>query len=241
MRYQSTSAVLAQPIAAWFVPDTTQRHALGFKVDAYDPFWGYGEFVYGKAAAALNFGNVVVPQAALFSSFDKVPNTANLGQGVLIACNEFAISTFGWFQKAGIAVVKSTATVAAAAAVGLTGAGTIGANTAGKQVLGYTQLASQTGTKAITNVQTQNGSAALVCPAGYDGFFLGAALSGTGIPAATVVAKLDPDGKTVYTGSAIGTVGDKNSTATGAVTVTATFTGFSIAEIESPFIQGAIT
>jgi hypothetical protein len=71
--------------------------------------------------------------------------------------------------------------------------------------------------------------------------FLGAALSGTGIPASTVVAGLDPDGKTVYMGSAIGTVGDKTATASGSVTVTATFTGYSIAHIESPFSQGAIT
>jgi hypothetical protein len=65
--------------------------------------------------------------------------------------NEFAINTYGWFQKAGVVPVKSTATVAAAAAVGLTGAGTIGANTAGKQILGYIQLASQTGTKTFAN------------------------------------------------------------------------------------------
>lgn len=241
MRYAPSSGeVLFQPIAQWFVPDTTQRQLLGLKVDAADPYWGYGEFVYGKAAAALNFGNLVVAQPT-FGTFDKTPNTANLGQAQLIAFSEMAINTYGWFWKAGIVVAKSTATVAAAAAVGLTGAGTIGANTAGKQILGYTQLVSQLGTKAITNVQTYNGSAKLVCPGGYDGFFLGAALSGTGIPASTVVARLDPDGKTVYTGSAIGTVGDKNSTASGSVTVTATFTGYSIAHVDSPISQGAIT
>jgi hypothetical protein len=181
-------------------------------------------------------------QAALFGSFDKTPNTANLGQAQFVACNEFAINTYGWFQKAGVTMagVKSTATVAAAVAVGLTGAGTIGANTAGKQILGYMQLASQTGTKTFANTQTLNGSAVLRMPGGYGGAFLGAALSGTGIPASTVVAKLDPDGITVYMGSAVGTV-DKTATATGAVTVTATFTGFSIAHIESPFSQGAIT
>jgi hypothetical protein len=154
--------------------------------------------------------------------------------------NEFASGAFGWFQKSGLSVVKSTATVAAAAAVGLTGAGTIGANTAGKQILGYMQVQSQTATKAISNVQTLNGSSVLVWPGGYDGWFLGAALSGTGIPASTVVAKLDPDGKTVYMGSAVGTV-DKTATASGAVTVTATFTGYSVGHIEAPFAQGAIT
>lgn len=235
-----TPIAIAQTPSAWFVPDTTQRHPLGQKVDFVDPYWGEASFVYGKAAAALNFGNLVTAVAAL-GSMDKTPNTANLGQPCLVAVNEMAISTYGWFQKSGVCVVKSSATVAALAAVGLTSAGVIGANTAGKQILGYTQQISQTGTKALTNVLTTNGSSVLKCPGGYDGWFLGAALSGTGIPASTVVAKLDPDGITVYTGSAIGTVGDKNSTATGSVTVTATYTGYSVAHIESPMSQGAIT
>lgn len=229
-----------QPFNDWFTPDTTQRHQLSMKIDGIDPFWGYGEFVYGKAAEALNKGELVVQQTTL-GTWAKVPNTAMLGQPVLVAMNTMAINTFGWFMKAGLAVVSSTATVAAAAAVGLTAAGRIGANTAGKQILAYIQLKSQTATQAFTNVLTKNGSAALLTSGGYDGAFLGMALSGTGIPASTLVARLDPDGKTIYTGSAIGTVGDKNSTATGSITLTGTYTGFSLGHVESPFAQGAIT
>lgn len=230
----------AQPISGWFEPDTTQRFPLGMKLDAVDPFWGYGSFVYGKSAAALNYANVVVMQAALFGSFDKVPNTANLGQPVLLTMNEMAISEFGWFQKAGVGVAKFNATVAAAASVGITAAGILGAFAAGKQIVGYSQLKSATATLTPT-ANTQTGSAAIKIPAGYDGLFLGAALSGAGIPASTVVARLDPDGITIYTGSAIGTVGDKNATATGQITLTATFTGYSVGHIESPFAQGQIT
>lgn len=236
------------PLAVWqtpsqyFVPDTTQRHPLGLKMDFVDPYWGYAEFVYGKAAAALNFGNVVTPQAAsLGTTYDKVTNAANLGTPVLVASNEFAINTYGWFQKVGVCAVKSSATVAALASVGLTAAGVIGAFAAGKQIVNYQQLFSQTGAKALTNTQTFNGYGYLFCPNGYDGWTLGMALSGTGIPASTVVAALGSDGKTVYTGSAIGTLGDKNSTASGAVTVTATYTGYSIGQIDSPFAQGQIT
>lgn len=228
-----------QPINDWFTPDTTQRLPLNMKLDAVDPFWGYGEFVYGKANAALAKGNLVV-QVTTLGSYDQVPNTANLGQPVLVAMSKMAISTFGWFQKAGLAVYATTATVAANAALGLTGAGTVGANTAGKQLLGVTNLQSATGTKAITNVATLNGSSVLVTPAGYDGWYTGMALSGAGVPAATVVAQLMPDGKTVLMGSAIGTI-DKVATATANVTVTGTNTGFGIGHIESPLIQGAIT
>ena len=85
-----------------------------------------------------------------------------------------------------------------------------------------------------------NGSSVLVCQSGYDGMFLGMALSGPGIPVSTVVAKLDPDGKTVYMGSAIGTI-DKLATATATVTVTGTYTGYGSGIIERPFAQGAIT
>lgn len=228
------------PINGWFEPDTTQRFPLGMMLDAVDPFWGYGSFVYGKAAAALNYANLVTAQAATFGTFDKTPNTANLGQPCLFTMNEMAINEFGWFQRSGTVVAKSTATVAAAAAVGLTGAGTIGANTAGKQILGYIQLKSQTATLTPTAF-TKNGSAELFLPAGYDGVFLGAALSGTGIPASTVVARLDPDGMRIYTGSAIGTVGDKNATATGSITLTVTFTGYSIGYVDAAHTQGAIT
>lgn len=246
MRYAPITGAVKQAIAQWNVPSTTQQEKLGRIVQAEDPYWGYGEFIYGKAAAALNVGNLCVMQAASVGAtgaiaFDKTPNTANLGQAQFVAITEMASGSFGWFMKSGMTPVKSTATVAAAAAVGLTGAGTIGANTAGKQILGYTQLASQTATFAKSNVQTLSGSGTIVCPQGYDGWALGFAITGTGIPASTVVAGLDPDGKTVYTGSAVGVTGDKNATATGAVTVTATYTGYSIANINAPISQGAIT
>jgi hypothetical protein len=55
-----------------------------------------------------------------------------------------------------------------------------------------------------------------------------------------VVAKLDPDGRTIYTGSAIGTLGDKNSTASGSITLTGTFTGFGEAMVMYPFAQGQV-
>lgn len=228
-----------QPVNDWFEPDTTQRFPLNMLLDAIDPYWGYGEFVYGKAAAALDKGNICY-QTATLGSYDKTPNTANLGQSIVVAMNSMAIAEFGWFMKSGLAVVKTTATVAALAAVGISGAGTVGANAAGKQILGATNLKAATATVALTNVQTTNGSSVLKT-SGYDGWFVGMALSGTGIPASTVVAKLDPDGRTVYTGSAIGTVGDKNSTATGAVTVTGTYTGYGLLSIDAAFGQGAIT
>jgi hypothetical protein len=87
---------------------------------------------------------------------------------------------------------------------------------------------------------TLNNSSVLLTQKGYDGFFLGAALSGTGIPGSTIVAALDADGRRIYMGSAIGTI-DKVATANGSVTVTGTYTGFGSGIINRPFAQGAIT
>ena len=52
---------------------------------------------------------------------------------------------------------------------------------------------------------------------------------------------LDPDGKRIYMGTAVGTATGKTSTATGSITLTGTFTGFGGGMINYPFAQGAIT
>lgn len=232
------ATVNGQPFNDWFVPDATQRFPLLMKLEGVDPYWGYGEFLYGKAAATIAKGNICY-QTATLGSFNLTPDTGSLGQSIYVAMNSMVTADYGWFLKSGLAVVKTTATVTALAAVGISGAGTVGATGATKQILGVTNLKSATATVAITNVGTINGSGVLTTK-GYDGWFLGMALSGTGIPASTVVAKLDPDGRTVYTGSAIGTVGDKNSTATGNVTVTGTYTGYGLLDCNAPHGIGAV-
>jgi hypothetical protein len=135
-----------------------------------------------------------------------------------------ASGTYGWVQIAGRVVYKTNATVAADTAVGRR-------RCRHRRHARQRQAAAQRpqprggDRHATVTAVTTNGTGVLTT-GGYDGFFLGMALSGTGIPASTVVAKLDPDGRTIYTGSAIGTLGDKNSTASGSITLTGTFTGF---------------
>ena len=234
--FQPLNFVGAAPFNDWFAPDTVQRHALGLELAAVDPYWGQGAFVYVKSADAILKGSVVVIDEAFNAVL--VPNTANQGFPVAVAMAPMASGTFGWVQIRGRAVYKTNATVAADAAIGITAAGILGTNAAGKQILGCRNRVSATGTKAITG--TLNTNSSVIQTAGYDGFFLGMALSGTGIPVSTVVAKLDSDGKTVYMGSAIGTI-DKLATASGTVTVTGTYTGYGSGIIETPFAQGAIT
>jgi len=227
-----------QPFNDWFTPDTTQRQVLGTVVPAADPYWGWGEFLYVKSNDAILKGSLVMWDEAYLGVL--LPNTANQGFPFGVAMAPMASGVYGWLQISGRCVYKTNATVAADAAIGIAAAGIAGTNAAGKQLLNTRNRVSATGT-VTASMLTTNGTNVLLAQKGYDGFFLGAALSGTGIPASTVVAGLDPDGKRIYTGSAIGTFGDKNSTATGQVTITGTYTGYGSGNISRPFAQGAIT
>lgn len=228
----------ANPFNDWFAPDSTQRHALGLQVTAVDPFWGAGKFMYIKSNDAILKGSAVawdeVYQGVL------LPSAVTQGFPFGIAMAPMASGTYGWIQLEGRAVIKTNATVAADGVLAIAAAGIIGATATGKQLLGIRNRIAATGTKTFT-ATTTNGTGVLVVPSGYDGAFLGMALSGTGIPASTVVAGLDPDGRRIYTGSAIGTLGDKNSTATGTITLTGTYTGYGSAMINNPSCMQIVT
>lgn len=224
----------------WFTPDTTQRHPLGLVVKAHDPFWGHGEFQYIKSNDAILKGSLV--QVGTLGTFlgTLLPSTASLGAPFAVAPAPIPSASYGWVQIFGACVYKTSATVAADAGVGIGTAGMVGAYSTLKGFVGVRNTVSATGTKTFTLVQTTNGTGTLFCPNGYDGAFIGGALSGTGIPASTLVAALDPDGRRIYTGSAIGTLGDKNSTATGSITLTQTYTGYGQGFITYPSTMNAV-
>jgi predicted RecA/RadA family phage recombinase len=225
-----------QPFNDWFTPDTVQRQPLGMTVTAVDPYWGTGKFVYIKSADAIIKGSLVMWTEAYAGAL--LPSTTGQGFSFGVAMNSIPSGSYGWVQTEGFAVYKTNATVAADAGVAVAAAGIAGTLVAGKQLLNTRNRIAATGTKTVT-AATVLGSSRLVT-ADYAGFFLGMALSGTGIPASTVVAALDPDGRTIYTGSAIGTVGDKNATASGSITLTGTYTGYGAAIINNPIAQGQI-
>lgn len=216
----------------WFTPDTTQRHQLGLVIDAVDPYWGYGTFQYIKSNDAILKGSIVIVGTMPTFLGTLMPSTVNLAQPVGVAMAPIPSGSYGWIQLVGCTVYKTNATVAADVALSIAAAGILGTLVTGKGLLGVHNLKSATATTTVT-AGTTNGTGILTT-GGYDGFFIGMALSGTGIPASTVVAKLDPDGRTIYTGSAIGTLGDKNSTATGSITLTGTYTGYGAGYISWP-------
>lgn len=227
-----------QPFNDWFSPDTTQRQALGMEVTAVDPYWGTGVFVYLKSNDAILKGSVVAWDETFQAAL--LPSAVTQGFPFAVAMAPAASGTFFWAQHTGRAVYKTNATVAADGVLAVAAAGILGATATGKQVLGIRNRVSATGTTTVSTLTT-SGTNVLLCQKGYDGFFLGMALSGTGIPASTVVAGLDPDGKRIYTGSAIGTFGDKNSTATGQVTLTGTYTGYGSGILNRPSCMQIVT
>lgn len=225
----------ATPFNDWFLPDSAQRHPLGYEVDAVDPWWGYGKFRYVRSNATILKGSLVVVGVAPTFLATLAPSTANLGQPVYVAMAPMASGTFGWVISRGAAVYAMGATAAADAAVGIhTAAGSLtGTIVAGKGIIGIHHHKASAATLTWT-ANTSAGTNRVVVPNGYDGVFLGMALSGTVIPASTVAAKLDPDGLTIYTGSAIGTLTDKLSTATGTITLTGTYTGYGMGYLSDP-------
>jgi hypothetical protein len=225
------------PFNDFFVPTTEQTQTLGMVIPAVDPFWGFGEFMYVQSVAAILKGSIVETNGVGVATL--IPNTANTGRSFGVAMNDMASGTFGWIQIAGQAVYKTNATVAADAAIGIAAAGIAGTNTAGKQMLGVRNLKAATATVTVT--ATTKSTSYVLKTNGYEGFFLGMALSGTGIPASTVVAKLYEDGNTIFMGSAVGVVGDRLATASGSITLTGTHTGYGVGFIQRPFVQGAIT
>lgn len=234
--FASIDYAASQPFNDWFAPDTTQRHRLGLSVSAVDNFWGEGVFLYVKSNDVILKGSLVMWDETYQGTL--LPSTAGQGFSYGVAMYPMAAGTYGWLQIAGRVVYKTNATVTADTAVAVAAAGIAGTLANGKQLLNTRNRIAATGTVTVT-ATTTNGNGVLQT-SGYDGFFIGMALSGTGIPASTVVAKLDPDGRTIYTGSAINTLGDKNSTASGSITLTGTYTGFGSAIVNYPFAQGQV-
>jgi hypothetical protein len=230
-----------QQIAFYGLPDNVARMQSGMLLAAVDNWWGAGEFIYCRANGTINMGALVV----LTPVFDintyrynatEVPNTANLGRTVGVACTSAAAGQFFWVQVGGLCPVRSTASVAADTTFGITGAGQIGANSAGKQILNARIMAPATTTVVKANCTANAASNQLLVP-NSDGWFIGAFLSGTGIAVATVVTDINPSGRVVTLSA--------NTTAAVNGSVTATYNNgtvfFNVAHLNRPFAQGAIT
>lgn len=139
MAYTITSTVIgAQPIAN---TDTTKNHPLGFVVQAYDPTYGAGTFIYLLGVASTVVGSVVTYDGASSGTptyqTALAPATANLAQPLAVSMSANVASQYGWYQVVGSAVVATNGTLAAGPGpIYLAGSGQVTSTAAaGKQVL----------------------------------------------------------------------------------------------------------
>lgn len=122
MAYVPTTPLLG--IQAIADTSTTANHPLGTIVTAYDPTYGAGEFIYLEGVANTVVGLVVSYNTTSFQTALSA-NTANLTTPIAVAMSANVADQYGWYQIAGVAVVKKTA-VAVAPAVALYQSGTTG-------------------------------------------------------------------------------------------------------------------
>lgn len=223
--------------------DTTARQMPGFILNAADPYWGSGEFIYGRANGTIAAFNLAVCTPSFDSTnkrwqydFTAAPNTANLGRDLYVAMSAMSSGEFGWFQMSGITPVSCTASVAADTAWGIAAAGQGGAIANGKQILNSRVAVAATATVAKANATADSGSYFLNV-SDSDGWFEGIYLSGTGIAAGAYVTAIAPGGR-VVTMSAV-------TTAAVAGTVTGTYNNatiyYNVVHLNRPFAQGQIT
>lgn len=245
MSFQAVNPQIGYPIPQFsgLVVDTTPRLPPGTIQAFTDNWWGFGEFMYARAAGTIRAFGLCVTTPVFDSTLNsyrydvtEAPNTANLARSVMVAVKAMASGDYGWFQISGLTPINGSASIAADTSFGITAAGQVGAVAAGKQILNARNMIAGAATVAKTNCITQGISTVLQVP-NSDGWFVGAFLSGTGVGAAAVVSSISPDGRTVTMSVA--------STAAISGTVTATYNNatifYNVAHINRPFAQGAIT
>lgn len=230
----------SSPIQPGFMASAVSTDG-GIDTTSNTPNWGAAEILYvvNTSSSTFNPGRLVHIDSN-FALLD-MPNTANTGRPVYVTLTRFTAGNTtrqgGWVLRAGMCPV-SYSVAATAGAVYFAAAGQATPTlTAGKQILNATCLIAASGSFTRT-VTTQNGSPR-VRLARVNGLYLGQAISGTGIPASSVISSIDQSGTELVIGSAVGT--PVNATATGTVTATFTHTGFGICQIDRPFVQGNIT
>jgi hypothetical protein len=220
--------------------DTVQNFPFGFKVRAFDPIHGYGEFIYLQGVASTVAGSASPTIRHWVTTLDAA--TANDGSPIAFAVAPCVAGLFGWYQVSGTAVAATTHSgwqVMRSAKR----PGRLALPLAGTQILGGAKILVANGTTFTKVGTTRNGSTEVFF-SNLDGVYVGCPISGTGIPGGTTVAagyNNSPNSRNSSAGSAAGLIMSAAATADGTVTVTFTRTNFSLISGADYFGQGQIT
>jgi hypothetical protein len=249
----------APPLEAVFpAPAATSLYATpvpgGLIVEAEDPVWGPGEFIFARANGTIRmYGLCILTE--VWDATNKVytynmteaPTTTLLarslyvaigtGAGVASAVNAFTVGQYGWFMTSGRTPANSNATVAAAVTIGHNATGQVTANAAGAQIVNATSVTPATQT--VVSASTSYGASGdfRIGVLSTAGFFVGGYVSGTGVGASAIITAVDQVNSVL-------TVSVANSAqVTGNVTITynnATIF-YNVVSFNRAFAQGAIT
>jgi hypothetical protein len=222
----------------------TQVQATGtdFETTANVPNWGVATLLYvsSNGASTITPGTIINLDKN-FRISATAASEANTGRPVYVTLTNFQIGStteqYGWVMRQGICPVQYSVAATAGNVYGGSAGKATPTAAAGVQILNARCLIAA-GSTFTRNGTTRTGSSKVRLP-GMGGIYVGIAISGTGIPALSVVSSIDPNGVDVVIGSAIGV--PVNATATGVVTVTFTHTGYGICQVDSPSFQTQIT
>lgn len=114
MAYSIHSRAGCQAIAD---TSTTQKHPLGTKVEAVDPVYGEGEFIYLQGIGSTVVGSIVNYDAAYVTALHT--SALDKPRPLAVAMSANVASQYGWYQIGGQAVVSKSAALSLAAGDGI--------------------------------------------------------------------------------------------------------------------------
>lgn len=258
MTYKLDYRYIGAPAIEAVVPVPATLAALpippGLIVEAEDPVWGPGEFIFARANGTIRlYGLCVLTEVwdatnKVFTyNMTEAPTTTLLarslyiaigtGAGVASSVNAFTVGQYGYFMTTGRSPVNSSSSIAAATTFGHNAAGQATANAVSVQVVNATTVTPATQT--VVAAATGFGAAGdfRIGLASTAGFFVGGYVSGTGVGASAIITNVDQLNSVI-------TVSVANSAqVTGNVTITynnATIF-YNVVSLNRAFAQGAIT
>lgn len=107
MAFNSLTAVGVQPIAD---TKTTRNQPLGLIIQAVDPTYGVGEFIYLKGVASTVVGSIVNYDDTFQTALDTAAVTGP-SRPLAVAMSANVANQFGWYQIAGLAIAAKANTV----------------------------------------------------------------------------------------------------------------------------------
>ncbi len=100
-----TPEIATQPITTI---STTANHTLGRIIEAKDPVYGFGEFIYLLGVANTVAGIVVTYNATTYQTAFGADTAADVGP-VAVAMAANVAASYGWYQITGLTTVLKTA------------------------------------------------------------------------------------------------------------------------------------